>query len=68
MAESLAGRVAEVEPPKDFTTVSEETGSVGFKAIVLGATGATGCYVVGELLTSKVTAYIFKGLMQTSHQ
>ena len=59
MAESLAGKGAEAELPKDVATASEETGPGGFKAIVLGATGATGCYVVGELLTSKVAAYSF---------
>ena len=54
MAESTMEKGAEALSPQEEAKTDDTTASRSFKAIVLGATGATGRYVVGELLASKV--------------
>ena len=55
MAESSGEKGAEAASSSDVKSQEEQTTvSNQFKAIVLGGTGATGRYLVGELLKSKV--------------
>lgn len=56
MAESVPEKGAEAVATEVDLKADEATmeATRSFKAIVLGATGATGRYLVGELLASKV--------------
>ena len=58
MADSSEEKGAEAVPSAQedaTTTEAAEKTPKNFKAILLGATGATGRFVVGELLASKVS-------------
>ena len=62
MAESITQKGAEATSPQEQAKTSEAPTPKGYKAIVLGATGATGRYVVGELLACKVYPIVYLGL------
>lgn len=67
MAESATEKGAEAAIPMEAAKMNESGKEVppgNFKVIMLGATGATGCYVVGELLSSKVGLQTQRGMYE----